>query len=936
MNDFKNVQLDKDRVDKELIQRIIQNMKESFLFNYSDPRIKKTVSQLPKIQKLKLKVKIQKKHCIFGIMSESFEESIFDVDEIKSNQNSDKIEQEITDSDFMQTNPNEIKELLEAIESKKPAISKIHEQSFAKMQTKSRITIATRKAELEKLEYSKYNSLLFTEDYITHTKPVLIRRKIEYKNIESKYFNDNNYIADDIHFDFSGKYIKNDFLQILNWKRCDTTVLNIGTGDGKSTVAHELIRKYAEAGFVVIIASPYIVLTNRDYNQLKENLSKEIKIVNYADLRKKNLDTFIKANIHSITINSLLGNPGEVAERLSQEQSRLKKKYLNRLQDYCEKNNKKVVLFFDEIHAGITNFKNRYIENLYLWKKLVHKAFVFSATYTEASNIVLEYIADLTEKKLAIYNSERRKFKQQANLHINLTKRQYTSKDISPLNYLIKIVDDAIKRKDKVNILVSTQSLVTALTDPNSEEPLAKYLCSLNPNILIGRKDRVKNQEKFDIERVNIGTTFSTGISIPDPNNTFIIITPVFIGPDSQKMASIFIEGAPAIIQAFARVRNGGNIHVFMNMPTHLIKGQYMQNVPDFLKTLKKAKYVDSNKQSEIVKEFHKAYNKHIAILAEKGNIDMKNLFFRNEKEYILNQSQYELASNYEIFGKKINPYIIWAAFNNQFTNCTLASINLIDEPKQKVEIQEDTITSDLQQLLSKDFKNTIKGLSDIKAFDLLIKEIKNANHSENELIPVKNEILYKGKIINPDQIRFYPKFVRTLINILYQYKYNIDIDYNKKCYILGNIILAKKTKIKKDSSKVNNLKAAYFILGCIQEELKAKIKLNQPILFNNMSDQLEKNFCIALHELRRSDFYIKYKIFSFMQNYLFSINGDGSINFWLKDKDKRQKILLNELLRLFFKVENRSIRTDGEVQSKKIIKQFEVINNNAINLIFE
>ena len=73
----------------------------------------------------------------------------------------------------------------------------------------------------------------------------------------------------------------------------------------------------------------------------------------------------------------------------------------------CKAQNKKVVFIYDEIHDTIHNFRQELIFNLWKWKNVIHKNFVISATFNEASKIVIEYLAELTDRKIQIIESER-------------------------------------------------------------------------------------------------------------------------------------------------------------------------------------------------------------------------------------------------------------------------------------------------------------------------------------------------------------------------------------------------------------------------------------------------------------------------------------------------------------------------------------------------
>ena len=98
-----------------------------------------------------------------------------------------------------------------------------------------------------------------------------------------------------------------------------------------------------------------------------------------------------------------MGNPGDVAF----EQKTKKSNYFSDLLEYCTERNKNVYLFFDEIHASIHNFKNEYINNITIWKNVVHKCVVSTATYTEPVNIVVKYLAYLTDDNINVIQCDR-------------------------------------------------------------------------------------------------------------------------------------------------------------------------------------------------------------------------------------------------------------------------------------------------------------------------------------------------------------------------------------------------------------------------------------------------------------------------------------------------------------------------------------------------
>ena len=133
----------------------------------------------------------------------------------------------------------------------------------------------------------------------------------------------------------------------------------------------------------------------------------ENQIYNYNKIGRSK-ESYIDKKIQVITANTLLGNPGDDGYKNSDA----KREYLKTLQEHCEKNNIKVVFIFDEIHDTIHNFKEKFIFNLWNWKNVLHKNFIISATYSETSKIVIEYLAELTVRKIQIIESKRKKIQQ--------------------------------------------------------------------------------------------------------------------------------------------------------------------------------------------------------------------------------------------------------------------------------------------------------------------------------------------------------------------------------------------------------------------------------------------------------------------------------------------------------------------------------------------
>jgi len=247
-------------------------------------------------------------------------------------------------------------------------------------------------------------------------------KEIEYKKVEVEEFNSCGYKAKKtmIELDDNG-YLGDTLVNTINIKEKSTDVLNITTGCGKTTTIYQLISKIIKEDpkAIIIVATPFLALVDKDYKALTNeyHINKDL-ITKYTELKvdmdmdksryQPFLDGYIKGRkIHITTINALLRNPGDTAF----EQKAIKTNYFTNLLQHCKKSKLKVYFFLDEVHASIHNFKNEYIFFLTMWKDVIKKCIISTATYTEPVNIVIKHMAYMTDDKINIYETERTKKK---------------------------------------------------------------------------------------------------------------------------------------------------------------------------------------------------------------------------------------------------------------------------------------------------------------------------------------------------------------------------------------------------------------------------------------------------------------------------------------------------------------------------------------------
>ena len=92
----------------------------------------------------------------------------------------------------------------------------------------------------------------------------------------------------------------------------------------------------------------------------------------------------------------------------------------------------------------------------------------------------------------------------------------------------------------------------------NSEFLELKLKCNTPKNLCVRSDDPKKDNNPFDSLKCNIGTTFKTGIDIPDGDDLIIVL------PSDSKHLGIFSSGSIAVQQALARARKNSNVYVII------------------------------------------------------------------------------------------------------------------------------------------------------------------------------------------------------------------------------------------------------------------------------------------------------------------------------------------------------------------------------------
>ncbi|WEK69631.1 MAG: DEAD/DEAH box helicase family protein [Candidatus Chryseobacterium colombiense] len=478
-------------------------------------------------------------------------------------------------------------------------------------------------------------------------------------------------------------YISNSLLDNIDLYKSDTTIINASVGQGKTTAVIKFVeRYYKNQNYIVVIATPFKSLIEQYESKIKKESGFDNIIFNYQDfenglVNKQNFKSLHQKPIQLITINSLLGNSGDIALK----QSDIKREYFESLINYAKDNGKKVILILDEIHESIHNFKESLIFNLFKWNSVIHKNIVLSATFNEASKVVIKYLAELTDKKIKIIESARQQVEEEklSDLHLCIYD-SYQYQANSPIFESLFI--DEGKNFDKIHILSYSKRLAEDIHKSQLGKKLEDTFGEFN-------LCTSKNNKPFDEKICNIGTVFKTGISIEDKNCAYFIILPpksAYSDIKNRRQLGIFFEGIFNVVQAVARPRIKANIYIIMPSPDKLIK---VPELPEnYIKATSldylpfddennHAKYYNINSQDSLLRFFYANLREN----QESGEkfVDSNNIsivpVFPNYEKYKLTDGEKFYRSYYEIFGKNLSDYVYWAAWNNQFVNCRLKSI---------------------------------------------------------------------------------------------------------------------------------------------------------------------------------------------------------------------------------------------------------------------
>jgi len=668
-------------------------------------------------------------------------------------------------------------------------------------------------------------------------------------------------------------YIGDDLLNKINFDKSDTTIINAGPGQGKTTAAYKIVDHYAKQDdYVVIVVSPFKKLVKRDYDHLEKQ---PYKVANYEMLETIEPSNITDSKVHIVTINTLLLNPGEDNFLMTKP----KRDYIKGIREYCLEKKKKAVFIFDEIHAGLHTFQQKYIFNLLTWKKYTHKCFVLSATFTESAIVATEYIGLLTDDQFQIFDAPRQKLPAQADLHLYITSEDYSVNDLTLLRPLAGIVEKEAKAGNRVHIITAYREFALRIADKRSKSALSKAINEhLNYQIQTGTEDT-----QFNTGQSNIGTTFSTGVSIDLGQDSLVIIMPSgkIKGGGSYRIGGIFTNGASAVVQAVARLRGKGSIYIFLPYDEGLIKPTYTNQIEppnDFLEarfTGKKHHYT-YDQQLTLLKDFYLQQRKDIEmeiIVQDFENwrkdrqryLNMKaTLYYPEFKQFLLEDADSYLSQWYPSFGKDYSPYVLWAAFNDQFVNATLKCVHWIDKKIESLKLTKANLIHELTSHYGGVDRmiEIVAGKTIYEAFKALLNALVSKKNDEDEY--VKIELTYEGKPY-PDSSKIPVPVFQAIVRILYQMISESTDTITSEGYLLDRMVAA---KFKEDDGQtLEDIDKEYLSLYELREQMLLFARSNDNKLNSAfINDEMLKDLLRIADKLQTGDPLIRRLIFSFVR----------------------------------------------------------------------
>jgi len=759
-------------------------------------------------------------------------------------------------------------------------------------------------------------------------------------------------------------YINDEIQKNIDLDTKNTVVINAAVGQGKSYAITNTISRFIEDShtsknrYLIIVASPFTSLVKQYFDDINSIDSCSNSVFKYNNLKDKD-DSFLTKSIHIMTVNCLLENPGE-SSFLSSE---LKRNYITKLINNCKENKIKVVLIFDEIHDSYYNFDQDLIHNLWKWEDIIHKTFVISATYNEASKVVIKYLAELIDKRIKLIESKRNRLpEKQSKLFLHYSPSQNYDNNTKEIVY---VISKSIKDNKEIDILCYSKNLAKKIINKNTN--IGKLLTDKFGDLQECTSKSTFNtsgkSNNFDEKKCNIGTNFKTGISIKKENHSHIIIMPPSSSLKLNPPASgIFLGGINSVIQALARQRQKGEIHIILPEPkffdystlddTIMLDNQkqYFKQVYETIRSSNrlqyepanylKAKYIPLSYQNRKLSDFYYKelignIETEIELIKKKERQKLPQLNYPDFETFKLKRGENYLANNYDFYGKDLSTFITYSAITNQFINCHLEQISCRDN----IYFEKESLESQILELINA--KMTLyeyRISTNAMNFNMFYDKIRKLIFEEHEPKNKKMDPLKKGSPKKISQLnRKDKKFEQALIKVvemLFFEKNKFDKNLDRSKYILANICQLNKLEYEKLDNDERNRYDLFRILKELRDSLlenakehKKSSKSFKYLPNKNSSLYLTKENEKRVKDLRnyiKSDILLKNEIYIYHRAFKENENNLGVLS-------QIYKYLLEDFFETK-KVEPILKKGEGQIEVNKIIKM-KTIEDSELNI---
>lgn len=765
-------------------------------------------------------------------------------------------------------------------------------------------------------------------------------------------------------------YINEALQPHINIHHKNTVVINAAVGQGKSYGIIKTIKRYYEdisrQKYLIIVASPFVSIVKQYVNDIHVDggIPKE-EIFDYNNLGRTSNRDYLNMPVHVVTVNTLLGNPGEDGFKNSEA----KREYLSLLSKHCENNSIKVVFIYDEIHDSYHNFKQEYVFNLWKWQRVIHKNFIISATFNEASKIVIEYLAELTDRKIKIIESKRTRFsRKQSALYLHYSDDyNFTTNTKEIRNTIFRLLE----RKKDIDILCYSKSLSKDIINPR--EDIGKELRKVYGNDRVkdctsqlasnSREENTEPQNQFDKLMCNVGTNFKTGVSIKKHNHALVIIMPSrSTRLHFKNQYGIFSGGINSVIQALARQRHmepkGGEteeknqIHIILPRPnqfdytslqyTLMNQAQKLQfsklysRVHEVSEQEEPVKYFKLGLQNWLLKQFYSVelqgyLSNEIDIVGTRNRRGLPTLNFPEFKTFVLEKGEDYLANTYPVFGGDISGYITYAAITNQFVNCKLEKVFASKMLWfSEVDIEEELTkfynnhAIEYKLRLHLDYGNFSAYYYELRDYMFNVCKVAYKRRKLNQ----EQETYQRSKeALKAFEVKLISKARKWFFGVLH------TEDYSRADYLLDNIKIASEIETSTTEDEVQQKRVALFLaIGHFRNKLFENIKEYDSIgkqyyylrTDNEFGlDSTDLDVLTQLEGLLAYDDFLNNDIFTFRRS--------------LENKTPRQKInSLYKLLKKDFVVlgKRREHHVSGERILVKEVISIRIMNYNSINFL--